>query len=315
MSDMEKPSQSVPEQPVLIEGEAARVWLQAKLKRAIPPYVPAQVMRFSRYSSDDDAVVVMPEGFAAELGELRPERNKPDQKATALGEGGGYQPPKRVRSGKPSRRDGVQCVIEKTSAREILLSSTPTRSSHWGMDLRRLVTGAFLTVEHYAEVAGQNGFGHQPYEHGEDALLLLRGAFALGLAQTRLQPPGHTTMRLPLIHNQQDGQRYILQADRKSLGSPAMLHILAYPNEAPPPRLRGWTGVPRPEPAERKSGLLLHASTDKRIRFYFPTRDQWAEWRASKLEIEKLPPEIAPHVSAAIAAAERIAAKLGYPSV
>jgi hypothetical protein len=120
-------------------------------------------------------------------------------------------------------------------------------------------------------------------------------------------------MRVPLIHNQQDGQRYILQADRQSLGSPAMLHILAYANEAPPPRLTGWVATPRPEPVERKSGLLLHASLDKRIRFYFPTGEQWADWRGSKLEIEKLPPELAPKVSAAIAAAERIAVKLGYP--
>jgi hypothetical protein len=92
-----------------------------------------------------------------------------------------------------------------------------------------------------------------------------------------------------------------------------MLHILAYPVDLPAPRLSGWIGTPRPDPVERKNGLLLHASTDKRTRFYFPPRAQWTEWRASTLEIEKLPPEIAPHVTAAINAAEKIAERLGYP--
>lgn len=298
--------------PELLTGETARTWLEAKLGHSLSAHAPVQVLRFSRYSSKDDAIVLLPEPYAAALGEIQDEREKKDAVAPAAAKVSGYHPPKRTRSAKPSRRDGPQCIIEKTSARYLLLISTPTRSSHWGMDVRRLLTPHSMGINQYAQVSEENGLNHEPLRYPEETSLLLKGAFALAVAQTRLQPGGHTKMRLPLIHNQQDGQRYILNADRRSLGSPAMLHIFAYPVDTPPPRLSGWVGVARPEPVERKAGLLLHASLDKRIRFYFPTQAQWTEWRASTLEVEKLPREIAPHVTAAISAAEKIAEHLGY---
>ncbi|MCX6938402.1 MAG: hypothetical protein NTU80_11000 [Verrucomicrobia bacterium] len=311
---MDKYTPALAVYPLLLTGSTAVDWLKEKVGKDINPRTPVQVLLFSRYSSMEDAIVLMPEACAEHLGEVQAERKQPVADQQKIGEGSAYQPPARTRSTKPSRRTGNQCVIEKTSAREVLLTSSPTRSAHWGMDLHRLRTPVPMTMADYERVAIDNGFGGAPESFGEEAAALLKGAFALGLAQTRILPQGHTTMRLPLIHNQQDGQRYILSADRRPLGSPAMLHILAYGNDRPAPRLNSYVSSSRPNPVERKSGLLLHSSEDKRIRFYFPTRAQWAQWRTTALEIEKLPEEIIPHVRAAVSAAEKIAQRLGYES-
>lgn len=318
--------------PELISGDDACKWLNQRLglKCGLKPHTQMQILRFSRYSSNEDAIVLLPETHAEFLRTLIPEplgtsqselektpkgeaaAEKSETAESAEGSGGAYQPQKRVRSAKTSRREGLQCVFQKTSALEISLLSTPTRSSHWGMDIQRLLTLNLPEDTPYSVIAEANGFGHEALRFPEETAVLLEGAYALARAKLRQRTPALAKLRLPLIHNQRDGQRYILSADKKNLGSPAMLHVLAYPNDARPPRLSGWVGSPRPEPTERKNGLLLHGTVDKRIRFYFPTLAQWNEWRESPGDWQNLSAEISTQVASALVAARKIAERLGY---
>jgi hypothetical protein len=270
------------------------------------PYLPVEVLCFSRYSSINDAIVLMSEGAAktlrCEISELATRPTGLEPSGT-----GPFRPAKRVRSNRPSRRDGVEIRINKTTATTIVLKSTPTRCTAWGIDLNRLnrpdaecgmACDAWLMAN-----------GVDLREISEDAATLLRGAFDVAAFAKSDTTRRFRVPRLPVIHNQQEGLRYLLSLDGVSYGSPAQVQVLVHPDSMRP-RLHGWASSPRPTADERKPGLLLGASADKKVRFYQLTTEQWTEWDSARPDLNALPEKIRAYAVDAVKAAERLRATL-----
>lgn len=295
-----------------LKGDEARRWIYENLRSVLHPeaellpYFPVEVLCFSRYSSNNDAIVLMSEGAAktlrCEISDLTPKPSGPAQSGAEP-----FRPAKRVRSKRPSRRDGVEIRVNKTTATEVLLKSTPTRCTAWGIDLNRLnrpdaerimACGAWLMA---------NGVDLQGVS--EDAATLLRGAFEVAAFAKSEPTRRFRAPRLPVIHNQQEGLRYLLSLDGVSYGSPAQVQVLVHPDSMRP-RLHGWAASLRPSADERKPGLLLAASTDKKVRFYQLTEEQWSEWDAARPDLNALPEKIRANALDAVQSAERLRAAL-----
>ncbi len=293
--------------PEHLTSDAARHWLRVHASVTIPDGVPVEVLRFSRYSSMNDGVVLLPETCArlfSNVGDVRATSTRAGQP-----NGESYRPAKRVASAGLGRRDQLGLTVERVQCREVTLRCTPTRSSHWGIDLNRLKflggvsRGDFIACLRINELEIDT--------LSADALALLHGAYAVAAEAKAVAASKKTPTvkfhapKLPVIHNQRDGIRYILSLDGQNLGSPDEIHVLLYP-EGKKPSLNGWAATERPSAAERKPGLLLTATSDKRIRLYQATDEQWREWQAQPLALESLPEALRPIVAEALAAAERL---------
>lgn len=295
-----------------LKGDEARTWIYENLRSVLHPqaellpYFPVEVLRFSRYASNNDAIVLMSDGAAktlrCEITDLPPRPSGLVQRGAEP-----FRPAKRVRSNRPSRRDGVEIRVNKTTATEIVLKSTPTRCTAWGIDLNRLnrpdvergmICDAWLTA---------NGVDLQKVS--EDAATLLRGAFDVAAFAKSDPTRRFRAPRLPVIHNQQEGLRYLLSLDGVSYGSPAQVQVLVHPDSMRT-CLHGWAASQRPTADERKPGLLIAASTDKKVRFYQLTAVQWSEWDAARPDLNALPEKIRAYALEAVQAAERLRATL-----
>ena len=288
-----------PNHPEHLCGGNALSWIHQHARVSLPEDVPAEVLRFSRYSSTNDAVVLVPDTYANFFEKVLFVR---EPKQTVISTES-YRPAKRVASAKPSRRDFLGLVAERFTCREVTLRCTPTRSSHWGMDLDRLPLGGgepCLSLETFL-----HGFGFLTQTASGDTLALLNGAYAVAAAEKLDKKRLFRAPKLPLIHNQRDGIRYTLYLDDQNIGSPSPIHVLLYP-EGQKPTLVGWAATERPSATERKPGLLLLATPDKRIRFYQATDDQWQEWQRQRPSLDSIPENLRPVVAEAIAAAERL---------
>jgi hypothetical protein len=295
-----------------LKGDEARRWVYENLRPVLHPeaellpYFPVEVLCFSRYSSNNDAVVLMCEGAAktlrCEIPDLAP-------RPSGLAQSGAepFRPAKRVRSIRPSRRDGVEIRVNKTTATEVVLKSTPTRCTAWGIDLNRLNRPNDEGSMACDVWLMANGVDLR--EVSEDAAMLLRGAFDVA-AFAKAEPNRRfRAPRLPVIHNQQEGLRYLLSLDGVSYGSPAQVQVLVHPDSMRP-RLHGWAAALRPTADERKPRLLLAASADKKVRFYQLTAEQWSEWDAARPDLNAIPEKIRAYALDAIRAAERLRATL-----
>jgi hypothetical protein len=295
-----------------LKGDEARHWIYENLRAVLQPqaellpYYPVEVLCFSRYSSNNDAVVLMSEDatktLRCEIPDM-PVKTAPSPRT----EGEPFRPAKRVPSVRPSRREGVEIRVNKTSAKEIVLKSTPTRCTFWGIDLNRLNRPAHTDEMHCGAWLAANGVDLA--NASKDTNSLIQGVFDVAAFAKTDPSRQFRSPRLPLIHNQQEGLRYLLSLDGVSYGSPPQVQVLVHPDSIRP-RLMGWTSRERPTADERKPGLLLAASDDKKLRFYQLTPEQWLEWDKVRPELSSLPEQIRPNALAAIEAAERLRAAL-----
>jgi len=300
---MPSPSSS----PERLTAEAARHWLRQYASVKIPDGVPVEALRFSRYSSMNDGVVLLPDSCAhlfPNIGDVRSASIPASQSQREA-----YRPAKRVASDGLGRRDQLGLTVERVQCREVTLRCTPTRSSHWGIDLNRLKFSGGVSLSDFTSCLRINELEIDTLS--ADVMALLHGAYAVAAeakavaASKKMPKVSFHAPKLPVIHNQRDGIRYILSFDGRNMGSPDEIHVLLYP-EGKKPSLNGWAATERPSAAERKPGLLLTATPDKRIRFYQATDEQWREWQAQRPALESLPETLRPIVAEALAAAERL---------
>ena len=229
---MPSPSSS----PERLTGEAARHWLRQSASVKIPDGVPVEALRFSRYSSLNDGVVLLPDSCAhmfPNIGDVRAASIPASQS-----QGEAYRPAKRVASDGLGRRDQLGLTVERVQCREVTLRCTPTRSSHWGIDLNRLKFSGGVSRSDFIACLQSNELVIETLS--ADALALLHGAYAVAAeakavaASKKMPKVAFHAPKLPVIHNQRDGIRYILSFDGQNMGSPDEIHVLLYPEGKKP---------------------------------------------------------------------------------
>ena len=275
----------------------------------------ADVLFFDRFGVVPSGIVLLPKTLESKL----PKANRrivrmpamPTPQIPTSPTEKAYTPPKRkprtdVTSGERSYG------IESISCQEVTLRLTSTRASCWGVSLDLLpysmnqeeaLGGAFQNWLHAYQLV-------QNASLPPDAISLLYAAFSIAWIAKRRTTEKLFIPRLPLIHNQRCGKRYRLHFDKAKMGSPCDIHVLLY-EPGRKPLLYGVPAVDRPTADERKEGLSIFATWDKRIRFYQATQSQWAEWEQGLPEFADLDKEIAHFFQLGCTAARRLRQCLG----
>lgn len=276
----------------------------------LPIGCPMQAHFFKRYGERWQGIFLLPDNAIANWSPRITQldrRGQPSAPASAqtqiTGSDALYVPPRRTRA--IDGGDKWRIVAERIDCREVSLRCTPTRTSAWGVDLNRLKYDKEMdaSIPSFGRWLAVNGL--PPFENiQEEARTLLHAAFAVAITEKNDPAKKFRAPRLPLIHNQRSGTRYILAFDKRNMGSPADIHILLYPSDSQKPNFVSLETTNRPTADERKPGLLLLASRDMRIRFYKTTEAQSKEWKKHPIDYAALPDSVRTLTQAACAKAE-----------
>ncbi len=265
-------------------------WLRSAL--AVGPDIAeaAEVLFFERFGAEMSGIVLLPESLESKLPNANRSLHRSLQ-APPRPQGHGYVPPKRTK--RPNIAPGQRSYgVERIDCREITLRLTSTRTSGWGvnLDLLKWDSDMDTSAESFLSWLAINGLDARHIVSSE-ARELLHAAFATALTAKKLKLKATAYPRLPLIHNQRCGVRYRLHFDKEKKGSPCDIHVLLYP-AGRKPLLYGIPAFVRPTADERKSGLGILESWDKRVRFYQTTEAQWNEWVKTKIDFSAVPQDL-----------------------
>ncbi len=268
---------------------ALRVHLsQFGIDLPLPPHPHLRFMEFIRHGIPNNWLVLVPETYCQQHFEhlepaIQPAPVSPPPRSLKNEETDNlYQPAPRK---KPATSENAPSPHDlhliRTRASRLVLKCSPTRSTHWGFNPRRigcdpqLYTGKNDRSLFYTSLTA----AHldlpripEPRRAIIDTLLFSAFAYYLSVPSVIARTP-----RIPLLQNQRDGLRFTLWHDRLNLGSPAQVQVVIHPDDAPPQLIYNQA-IPKPYAADRKPELLLLASDDQEHRFYLPTPSQWAQW-------------------------------------
>jgi hypothetical protein len=292
-------------------------WIAYELGLEVPHPEQVDVLYFDRFGDEPSAVVLLPQDMEGALEKalaakhLKANREIDRSKrsdAPARLVGPARYPPPRVPRTDVARGEQTM-AIESITCAEVSLRLSVARVSSWGINLGLLKREEQMTPDHRSFDDWRKLNGLSARNLSPDTHILLFAAYAVAVTGKLDTTRTFRAPRMPLIHNQRCGKRYILHFGPEQQGSPCARHILLYSGPERPV-LYGVPPTGRTTTAELKEGLVLLQTWDKRIRFYQLTDAQWAEWNKARPDTTSLPPDLRELVKEAFAAAERLRAKM-----